>query len=80
MRVRTLSAAALLVAGTVLGGASQAFANDDPSADAQVSNSPGIISGNAVQVPVDLGLNVCGNTVDIIALLNPASGNHCKAQ
>ncbi|MEU1026252.1 MULTISPECIES: chaplin [unclassified Streptomyces] len=78
MRVRTLSVAALLAVGTVLGGTSQALADDGPSADAHVANSPGLLSGNAVQLPIDLGVNLCGNTVDVIGLLNPATGNHCK--
>ncbi|MFI0962241.1 chaplin [Streptomyces sp. NPDC021080] len=34
-------------------------------------------SGNNVQVPVNVPLNVCGNTVDVIAALNPAFGNSC---
>ncbi|WP_033823172.1 chaplin, partial [Kitasatospora sp. MBT63] len=41
------------------------------------ANSPGVGSGNAVQVPVDVPVNACGNTVDVIGLLNPAFGNKC---
>ncbi|MEV6213045.1 chaplin [Kitasatospora sp. NPDC051914] len=41
------------------------------------ANSPGVGSGNAVQVPVDIPVNVCGNTVNVIGLLNPAYGNQC---
>jgi hypothetical protein len=29
------------------------------------------------QVPVHVPINVCGNTVNVIALLNPAFGNTC---
>jgi hypothetical protein len=36
-----------------------------------------VISGNVVQVPIHIPLNVCGNTIDIIGLLNPAFGNQC---
>lgn len=39
--------------------------------------SPGILSGNVVQVPVHVPVNVCGNSVGIIGSLNPATGNHC---
>ncbi|GLW02319.1 hypothetical protein Slala05_59490 [Streptomyces lavendulae subsp. lavendulae] len=35
------------------------------------------LSGNLVQVPVHVPVNVCGNTVNVIALLNPAFGNTC---
>ncbi len=31
-----------------------------------------------VQVPVHVPVNVCGNTVNIVGLLNPAVGNECK--
>ncbi|MGV9883692.1 chaplin family protein [Streptomyces sp. NPDC003006] len=71
MRVRTLSVAVLLAASTVVGGASQALADDDPSGPGKVYDSQDILSDN--------DLNVCGNTIDIIALLNPASGNKCKS-
>ncbi|MEK2473708.1 MULTISPECIES: chaplin [Streptomyces] len=40
-------------------------------------HSPGVLSGNVIQIPIDIPINVCGNSVDIIALLNPAFGNHC---
>lgn len=39
--------------------------------------SPGVVSGNVIQVPLDIPVNVCGNSVNIIALLNPAIGNTC---
>jgi hypothetical protein len=29
-------------------------------------------------VPIDLDLNVCGNSINVIGLLNPAAGNHCE--
>ncbi|MFI0982654.1 chaplin [Streptomyces sp. NPDC021093] len=59
----------------VLGGAAPAMA--DAGADATVTNSPGVISGNNIQVPVHVPVNVCGNSVNLIALLNPAFGNTC---
>ena len=47
--------------------------------DAQgvAANSAGVGSGNAVQAPVDIPVNACGNTVNVIGLLNPAYGNRC---
>lgn len=53
------------------------YAHADASADGVAANSPGVGSGNAVQVPVHVPVNLCGNTVDVIALLNPAFGNAC---
>ena len=38
---------------------------------------PGVLSGNVIQVPVHVPVNVCGNTVSVIGLLNPAFGNTC---
>jgi hypothetical protein len=56
---------------------SAAFAADGATADGAAVGSPGLISGNAVQLPVHVPVNVCGNTVDVVGLLNPASGNAC---
>ncbi|MEU6238721.1 chaplin [Kitasatospora sp. NPDC047058] len=39
--------------------------------------SPGVASGNSVQVPVEVPINACGNTADVVGMLNPAFGNHC---
>ncbi|MGW7607212.1 chaplin [Streptomyces sp. NPDC054766] len=55
--------------------ASPAFA--DSTTTATASDSPGVASGNNVQVPVNVPLNICGNTVDVVAALNPAFGNSC---
>ncbi|MEW1776403.1 chaplin [Streptomyces sp. NPDC086777] len=49
----------------------------DAGADATAAGSPGVISGNGIQLPVDLPVNVCGNTVNVVGLLNPAAGNTC---
>ncbi|MBL1290955.1 Small secreted domain (DUF320) [Streptomyces sp. LamerLS-316] len=73
-----ISKVAAVMAGTgalIAGGAGMATA--DSGAEAVAAHSPGVISGNAVQVPVSIPVNVCGNTVNVIALLNPAFGNTC---
>ncbi|MFJ6560735.1 chaplin [Streptomyces sp. NPDC091412] len=49
----------------------------DSQADGAASNSPGVLSGNTIQAPVSVPVNVCGNTVDVVAVLNPAFGNSC---
>lgn len=49
----------------------------DSGAAGTASGSPGVASGNTVQVPVDTPVNLCGNTVDVVAALNPAFGNAC---
>ncbi|MEY9849901.1 chaplin [Streptacidiphilus sp. MAP5-3] len=60
--------------GVVAGGAGAAFASSHACGDA--SNSPGAISGNNVQLPVHIPVNVTGNSINVIGLLNPAFGNH----
>ncbi|MFB7217210.1 chaplin [Streptomyces sp. NPDC056227] len=54
------------------------YAFADASADGASANSPGVGSGNAVQVPVHVPVNLCGNTVNVVGLLNPAVGNECE--
>lgn len=72
--LRSVTTAAF-AAALVLGGASAAFA--DAGAQGGAAKSPGVLSGNVVQVPVQVGANVCGNSIDVIGLLNPAAGNAC---
>ncbi|RPK63731.1 MULTISPECIES: chaplin [unclassified Streptomyces] len=68
---------AAIAAGTLmaLGVAAPAFA--DSGAEGGAALSPGVISGNSIQIPVHVPINACGNTVDVIGLLNPAFGNPC---
>ncbi|WP_323139127.1 chaplin [Streptomyces platensis] len=49
----------------------------DAGAAGGAANSPGVVSGNAIQVPIHIPVNVCGNTINIVGLLNPAFGNTC---
>ncbi|MGW4275739.1 chaplin [Streptomyces seoulensis] len=57
---------------------SAAFAADGgAAADGAAVGSPGVLSGNTLQLPVHIPVNVCGNTVNVVGLLNPAAGNHC---
>ncbi|MFG2938230.1 chaplin [Streptomyces sp. NPDC048282] len=59
----------------VAGGAGVAAA--DSGANGVAAHSPGVLSGNVIQVPVHVPINVCGNTINVIGLLNPAFGNTC---
>ncbi|WP_394432674.1 chaplin [Streptomyces sp. SGAir0957] len=79
MRLRVFAAAAVLAGTTVLGSAAMASAHgsdgpDGATAVGNAQNSPGVLSGNNIQVPVNLQANVCGVGVDVLALLNPTSG------
>jgi len=67
--ITTVSASTLLIATSA--------ANADSGAEGAAVGSPGVVSGNVAQVPVHVPVNVCGNTVSVIGLLNPAFGNTC---
>ncbi|MFE1957431.1 chaplin [Streptomyces sp. NPDC059479] len=69
--------AATIVAGLLMTMGAAAPAMADAEAEAAAVGSPGVLSGNVVQVPVEIPINLCGNTVDILALLNPTFGNTC---
>ncbi|MGW3590965.1 chaplin [Streptomyces fungicidicus] len=67
----TMAAASGVLAA--VGGAAHA----DSGATGTAAGSPGVLSGNTVQAPVDVPVNICGNTVDVVGVLNPAVGNSC---
>ncbi|WP_329177197.1 MULTISPECIES: chaplin [unclassified Streptomyces] len=71
------AAAVTAAAGAVLAGGAGMAAADAGAAGAAVG-SPGVLSGNLLQVPVHIPVNLCGNTIDVIGLLNPAFGNTCE--
>ncbi|GGV02539.1 MULTISPECIES: chaplin [Streptomycetaceae] len=62
-------------AGMVLAGAGAAAASS--TAEGVAAGSPGVLSGNLIQVPVHVPVNLCGNSVNVIGALNPAFGNSC---
>lgn len=53
------------------------YAYADASATGAAAGSPGVASGNTVQAPVNVPVNICGDTINVVGLLNPAYGNHC---
>ncbi|WP_460065804.1 chaplin [Streptomyces sp. YKOK-I1] len=74
-RIAKVAAVALGTGAAVVSGAGLAMA--DAGAQGAAVGSPGFLSGNVVQVPVHIPVNVCGNTLNGLALLNPAFGNTC---
>ncbi|MGX1669692.1 chaplin [Streptomyces sp. NPDC055400] len=77
-RIAKAAAIALGTGAVVISGAGLAMA--DAGAHGHAHGSPGIVSGNVVQAPIHVPINVCGNTVSVIGLLNPAAGNACVNQ
>jgi len=67
----TVAAASSVLA--VTGG----YANADSGAEGNATGSPGFLSGNNIQAPIDAPVNACGNSVDAGGALNPAFGNQC---
>ncbi|MFJ6216891.1 chaplin [Streptomyces sp. NPDC092296] len=75
--MNTIKKAAVLVAASgclVAAGAGTASAG---GAEGAAVGSPGVLSGNVVQVPITIPINLCGNGINILALLNPVGGNTC---
>ncbi|MFI5619963.1 chaplin [Streptomyces sp. NPDC051567] len=73
--LKKVIAVAAATGGLLLAGAGLASA--DAGAQGAAIGSPGVASGNVIQVPVHVPVNVCGNTINVIGLLNPAFGNTC---
>ncbi|OII70492.1 hypothetical protein BJP39_13305 [Streptomyces sp. CC77] len=69
--------AAVAVAGIVMALGAAAPAVADAGAEGAAVGSPGVLSGNVVQIPIHVPINVCGNSLNLIAGLNPAFGNVC---
>ncbi|MFD3695700.1 chaplin [Streptomyces sp. NPDC058646] len=70
------AALVLATAGLAAAGAAGS-AVADSSAEGAAVGSPGVLSGNLLQVPVHIPVNICGNSVSVIGALNPAFGNIC---
>ncbi|TGA95516.1 chaplin [Streptomyces sp. MZ04] len=74
---RTAKAFALTSVAVAAVAGSAGIAAADAGAQGAATHSPGVGSGNVVQVPVHIPVNACGNTINFIGLLNPAFGNTC---
>ncbi|WP_377268382.1 chaplin [Peterkaempfera sp. SMS 1(5)a] len=78
MKAKKIAAVVAATGGLVLAGAGAACATGGGAvAEGAAVGSPGVLSGNVIQVPVHVPVNLCGNTINVIGLLNPAFGNTC---
>ncbi|MCX5113963.1 chaplin [Streptomyces sp. NBC_00378] len=74
--LKKAAAVTMIAGGIIAAGAGAASATGHGAgADGAAAHSPGVVSGNVVQVPVDVPVNVVGNTINVVGLLNPAFGN-----
>jgi len=51
---------------------------DGSDAHGEASGSPGVLSGNVVSTNAHIPIDICGNTIDVVGLLNPTFGNTCE--
>ncbi|MEU0964544.1 chaplin [Streptomyces sp. NPDC005917] len=77
MRQSTRKGLMTMAAATGVIAAAGGYAHADSGAGGSASDSPGVLSGNTVQAPVHVPVNVCGNTVNVVGILNPSVGNKC---
>ncbi|WP_432277416.1 chaplin [Kitasatospora brasiliensis] len=75
MKVKKIAAVTAATGGLVFAAAGIASAHG--VAEGAAVGSPGVASGNSIQVPVHIPVNVCGNSISVIGLLNPVFGNAC---
>lgn len=76
MRIRALAVTGAIAATLAL-GTTAAYADNGADATGSAAYSPGLLSGNVVQVPISIPVNLCGNSINVIGLLNPAAANVC---
>ncbi|WP_156724398.1 chaplin [Streptomyces apocyni] len=75
--LKKATAITMVAGGLLAAGAGVASATDGAQAHGKAVKSPGVASGNLIQAPVHVPVNACGNTVNVVGVLNPAFGNHC---
>ncbi|MGW4027614.1 chaplin [Streptomyces sp. NPDC005009] len=80
MRQVTRKGLMTMAAATGVLAAASGAAHADSGATGHAAGSPGVLSGNTVQAPVHVPVNVCGNTVNVGGILNPSVGNSCANQ
>lgn len=70
---------AVAVSAIAMTQAAPAFVDKrgDVAGQGSARNSPGLLSGNFVNLPVNLPIKACGNSLGVIGIANPASGNAC---
>ncbi|MEU6671078.1 chaplin ChpE [Streptomyces sp. NPDC046727] len=73
--LKKAAAVTMVAGGLVAAGAGLASAHGGAHAAGEAQGSPGVGSGNVVQVPVHVPVNAVGNSVNVIGVLNPAFGN-----
>ncbi|WP_181764785.1 chaplin [Streptomyces albidus (ex Kaewkla and Franco 2022)] len=75
--IKKVAAVAVAAGGLVFAGAGMAVAQQGVQGTA---SGGGLVSGNSVQAPVNIPVNVCGNTVSALGFMNSAGGSACPGR
>lgn len=77
--MKKAAAVTIAVGGLALMGAGVASAHggEHDGAFGKAEHSPGVVSGNVIQAPIDVPVNLCNNTLTVVGALNPTHGNLC---
>jgi len=67
----------LTTGGLLLSGFGMATAQADTSAAGTTAGSPGVASGNLIEIPLNLPVNLCGNSLSVVGVLDSAFDNTC---
>ncbi|MEE4597058.1 chaplin [Streptomyces sp. DSM 41524] len=74
--IKRFAALTIVAGGLAVAGAGVASAQG-PQANGGAMTSPGAVSGNNIQAPIHVPVNVCSNTISVIGAMNPAFGVPC---
>lgn len=74
--IERVAVVAAVIGGLTLAGAGVAAADQDVWGVA--GDSSGAVTGNSVQVPVNVPVDVCGNTVSVAGDWNVADSGTCS--
>lgn len=78
--IKKLAVVGALVAASVGLPATIAAADDSPNSPTATGNawdSPGILSGNVIQLPISIPVNACGDNIGLLGALGVTSGTVC---
>jgi hypothetical protein len=76
VKTKKALAVAAVTVGIMCTGVGAASANSGTTGS--TTNSGGVLSGDVIQIPIDIGTNICGNSINVIGIGNWVFGNACS--
>lgn len=58
------------------GGGTTCINEGGAYASGVVTGSPGVLSGNQIQIPISIPINICGNSVNLVGIGNGTGGGN----